>query len=134
MKPTGDMSRDVIRRQAAAYSQAIFDSYGDCLPLPAGDYKVDSAKLSEAWDEVDRVAGYAERDVQWTMNQYKDWYKTYVAPGPPVLINKFRGRAQQAIFTLNDLVHPSTIQAMSGPGVTSQPLWDDNPRGCGCVR
>lgn len=41
---------------------------------------------------------------------------------------------QQAIFSLNDLIHPETIESMTGQSVTSQPLYDGDPRGCGCVR
>jgi hypothetical protein len=102
------------KRQAALYAQAlsaeIRHQYPE--PLPAGDY--------------------ALRDVDYTMT----WWKRFT--GEPVLVNKLRGRAQQTIFSLNDLIHPGTIDAMTPtpPTVTSQPLYDDDCRayGCGCVR
>jgi len=43
--------------------------------------------------------------------------------GQPVLVNKLRGRATQTLFSLNDLIHPETIEAMT----------PETP-GCGCVR
>lgn len=78
------------------------------------------------------VASYALRDVDFTM----EWWKRFA--GEPVLVNKLRGRATQTLFSLNYLVHPETIAAMTPPTptVTSQPLYDDDWRayGCGCVR
>lgn len=72
------------------------------------------------------VASYAQADVDYTV----DWWKRYQPDGMPVLVNKLRGRANQTLFSLNELIHPETVQAMSVDPGLEQPLggW------CGCVR
>lgn len=85
--------------------------------------------------EEDPMADYAEGDARFTL----EWWRKFPGPyGEPVLVNKLRGRAQQTIFSLNDLIHPDTVEKMTPkpPTVTSQPLYDDDWRayGCGCVR
>ena len=76
-------------------------------------------ELYRAPIEPETLAGYARRDADLTMT----WWQRFA--GEPVLVNKLRGRAQQAIFSLNDLIHPGTIDAMTPEPQTP---------GCGCVR
>jgi len=94
--PMSDFDRAVFDRQMALY----YDAY-----LAAPEQRV--------------VASYARRDADFTMT----WWKRFT--GEPVLVNKLRGRAQQAIFSLNDLIHPGTIERMTPEPQTP---------GCGCVR
>lgn len=109
--PMPAMDRAMFERQMALY----FDAYRECQPMPVGNY--------------------AEMDAEYTMQW---WARHKALSTQPVLVNKLRGRATQTLFSLNELIHPGTIERMTPkpPTVTSQPLYDDDWRayGCGCVR
>jgi hypothetical protein len=121
------IDRSVMRRQAALYAEALMDT-------PTSD--LIAGALLEA--ETTLVAHYAKADVAFTM----DWWGRFC--GQPILVNKLRAR-DNPIIHLNSLIHSETLAAMSDcprcrrpacicpPGITTQPLWGDDPRGCGCL-
>lgn len=93
-KPMDPTQRAIFDRQMALY----YDAY-----MAAPEERV--------------VASYAQRDADFSMT----WWRRFA--GEPVLVNKLRGRANQTLFSLNELIHPETIAAMT----------PESP-GCGCVR
>lgn len=109
--PMSNLDRAVFERQMALYFDVV---------IPTPDRELEAT--------IDYP--YPPRDVDFTMA----WWREFI--GEPVLINKLRGRANQTLFSLNDLIHPETIELMTPPKLRrgAFPIHDWDAPGCGCVR
>lgn len=118
-KPTPQgRSWQETRRQLAVYEHQM-RLYREGFANPPQQIALDEyhAQVNYPELETEALARYARADAEYTMT----WWRQNA--GEPVLVNKLRGRANQTLFSLNDLIHPETIQAMTM-----------NVPGCGCVR
>lgn len=118
-KPTPQgRSWQEARRQLAAYEHQM-RLYTEGFANPPQQIPLDSYHVMVNYHELEEkaLANYARADAEYTMA----WWRRHA--GEPVLVNKLRGRANQTLFSLNELIHPETIAAMT----LQSP-------GCGCVR